>query len=575
MEENPLQVSTVLGLEIGSINTRAFLFDVVEESYRLIASAVAPSTHIEPVFDIGEAIFEVFSRLQDVTGRVFLDHDANLMVPSQPGGEGIDCLVATTSCVPELKLAIFGLLNEVSIDSARKLANSTYAKIVETVSINDRRPYSSQLDAVIAAQPDLVLFAGGTDNGANRSLQRIAELISTALRVSPRSNRPQVLFCGNPALAEPMQKLFERSTKVYIADNLRPSLQEELLEPAANELNQMILEKTYERIGGLQRIVPLCSVSPRLSNQSFHRVIRFLAQQYDPAKGVLGLDIGATYSIASYANRVTSSLNTFHLGMGEGMVELLQRSKTQEISQWLDQTLSPDEIRDYLWQHSLYPNSLASSPLELSIELAAARQILQIMLRELTLRDAIPSTRFEPIVVSGSVLTRTATPAQSLLAILDGIQPLGITPVILDKHGVAATLGTVAEIAPLLSVQVLQSSAFTNLATVVNINSRARRGATVSEARLVYSDGNTAEVEVKQGSIAVLPLASGSKGQLYLRPVRRTEIEDAGISAEPLQVTGGVCGVVLDARGRPLKLPADEQLRIEHLKEWESLLSHQ
>ena len=82
-------------------------------------------------------------------------------------------------------------------------------------------------------------------------------------------------------------------------------------------------------------------------------------------------------------------------------------------------------------------------------------------------------------------------------------------------------------------------------------------------------------MEVKQGSIAVLPLASGSKGQLYLRPVRRTEIEDAGISAEPLQVTGGVCGVVLDARGRPLKLPADEQLRIEHLKEWESLLSHQ
>jgi hypothetical protein len=337
----------------------------------------------------------------------------------------------------------------------------------------------------------------------------------------------------------------------------------------------MILEKTYERIGGLQRIVPLCSVSPRLSNQSFHRVIRFLAQQYDPAKGVLGLDIGATYSIASYANRVTSSLNTFHLGMGEGMVEVLQRSKIQEISQWLDQILLPDEIRDYLWQRSLYPNSLASSPLELSIELAAVRQILQIMMRELTLRDAIPSTRFEPIVVSGSVLTRTATPAQSLLAILDGIQPLGITPVILDKHGVAATLGTLAEIAPLLSVQVLESSAFTNLATVVNINSRARRGATVSEARLVYSDGKAAEVEVKQGSIAVLPLASGSKGQLYLRPVRRTEIEDAGISAEPLQVTGGVCGVGLDARGRPLKLPADEQLRIEHLKEWESLLSHQ
>jgi len=575
MEENPLQISTVVGLEIGSINTRAFLFDVVEESYRLIASAVTPSTHIEPVFDIGDAIFEVLSRLQDVTGRVFLDHDANLIVPSQPGGEGIDCLVTTTSCVPDLKLAIFGLLNEVSMDSARKLANASYARIVEAISINDHRPYSAQLDAIVAAQPDLILFAGGTDNGANRSLQRIADLISTALRVLPRSNRPPVLFCGNPALADPMRQLFERHTKVRVADNLRPSLQEEVLEPAELELNEMIVEKTYEKVGGLQRIVPLCSISPRLSNHSFHRVIRFLGQKYDPAKGVLGVDIGATYSVASYANRVTSTLNTFHLGMGEGMADVLQGSKIQEISQWLDQPVPEDEVRDYLWQRSLYPNSLASSPLELSIELAAARRILQLIMRELNLRDACPSTRFEPILMSGSVLTRTATPAQSLLAILDGIQPQGISPVILDKHGVAATLGTLAEITPLLSVQVLESSAFTNLATVVNITSRARRGVTVSVARLDYSDGHTAEVEVKQGSIAVLPLPSGSKAQLYLKPVRRTEIEEVDSIAEPVLVNGGVCGVVLDARGRPLKMPADEQHRIALLKEWESLLNHQ
>jgi len=94
-------------------------------------------------------------------------------------------------------------------------------------------------------------------------------------------------------------------------------------------------------------------------------------------------------------------------------------------------------------------------------------------------------------------------------------------------------------------------------------------------ARLDYSDGHTSEVEVKQGSIAVLPLPSGSKAQLYLKPVRRTEIEEVDSSAEPVLVNGGVCGVVLDARGRPLKMPADEQHRIALLKEWESLLNHQ
>jgi len=37
-------------------------------------------------------------------------------------------------------------------------------------------------------------------------------------------------------------------------------------------------------------------------------------------------------------------------------------------------------------------------------------------------------------------------------------------------------------------------------------------------------------------------------------------------------VQGGVCGVVVDARGRPIVLPEDQGRRIELLKEWEFLL---
>jgi hypothetical protein len=100
------QLMSVIGVEIGSVNTRAFLFDLVEDSYRLIASSVSPSTYAEPVFDVGDAIFEVISRLEEVTGRVFFDHEGNLMMPSQPNGEGIDHFVLTTSCVPEINLVV-------------------------------------------------------------------------------------------------------------------------------------------------------------------------------------------------------------------------------------------------------------------------------------------------------------------------------------------------------------------------------------------------------------------------------------------------------------------------------------
>ncbi|HOW92616.1 MAG TPA: hypothetical protein PK883_09895, partial [Anaerolineaceae bacterium] len=146
-------------------------------------------------------------------------------------------------------------------------------------------------------------------------------------------------------------------------------------------------------------------------------------------------------------------------------------------------------------------------------------------------------------------------------------------PLILDKHGIMPILGAIAEFNPLLAVQVLESTAFTNLATVVNISSKVRRGEPVLSARLDYVDGKYSEVELKQGSITFLPLPSGTTGRLKINMLRRGEIEEISLSGEPIKVNGGVCGLVLDARGRPLKLPADDEARQTLIKEWEILQS--
>lgn len=565
------QVMSVIGVEIGSVNTRAFLFDVVEDNYRLIASAISPSTYAEPVFDVGDAIYEVISRLQEVTGRVFFDHEANLLMPTQPNGEGIDHFVLTTSCVPEINLVVFGLLNEVSLESGRRLGYATYAQVVEAIGLNDRRPLHIQLDAVLGARPDLILLTGGTDGGANRSLVRNAELVGSVLQILPRESSPQVLYCGNSALADELRNSIDRFTNVRVARNIRPSLEKEILEPALDQLNELIMEKTFEKVGGLKRISALSSLPPQLSNQGFHRVIRLLGQIYDPAKGVLGIDLGGSFTLASYANSRTSSLNTFNYGLGAGISELLERTDICEINRWLTEPMTEDDARDYLQQRSLYPQDLARTPGELALELAAARQVLRLVMRDLATRATSLTTRFEPIVLSGSALNRTVTPVQSLLTILDGIQPLGILPLILDKHGVMPILGVIAEINPELVVQVLDSSAFINLATVVNVDAKARQGASVLHARLDYADGSFKETEVKQGSITTLPLGSNTSGQLQLRMLRRGEIEDTAVPNEPIKVRGGICGLVLDARGRPLKLPADDEKRQTLLKEWESL----
>jgi len=85
-------------------------------------------------------------------------------------------------------------------------------------------------------------------------------------------------------------------------------------------------------------------------------------------------------------------------------------------------------------------------------------------------------------------------------------------------------------------------------------------------------DGSYLDAEVKQGSIISLPLAQGMSAELEVHMLRRGEIEEFAITSEPVKVRGGVCGVVLDARGRPVKLSAQDDVRRARLKEWENLL---
>jgi len=54
-----------------------------------------------------------------------------------------------------------GLLEDISTESAKNLASTTYAQVVETMSLNDRRKTVARLDTILQRKPDLIVVAGG------------------------------------------------------------------------------------------------------------------------------------------------------------------------------------------------------------------------------------------------------------------------------------------------------------------------------------------------------------------------------------------------------------------------------
>ncbi len=568
MTTSSVDVESILVLDIGSVHTRSLLFDTVDGQYRFIAAGMAPSTLSAPYFDIGEGIHQSLLKLQAITARSFLDHDMQLILPSAMDGSGVDRLMVIFSAGPELQFVTMGLLEDVSLASATHLAQTMFGRVVEEIGLNDRRHPEAQIDAILKADPDLIIFAGGSDKGATRSIAKLVELLLFYLRCVPEEKRPEVLYAGNSSLANRIKEILGRLAHLHTAPNVRPTIDQEDLNPATDILAQVIGTIRGNQIGGFDSLGKIASTPPIPTCHGMGRMIAFLSKIYDSHKGVLGVDLGSTHTTVAAAVGGNLTLNTYPVGMGSGAPEILNGNGVENITRWLPIHIPDDVVLDYIHQKSLYPAMVPMSLETLAIEQAITRQALYTAMdRMLTSRPDMVMG-FEPILVSGTTLTQYSSHGQSLLTLLDGLQPMGVTTLLLDTNGLLPALGVIAPHNPQLAVQVLESSAFVNLGTAICVSSDARYGTPLMTIKLDYG-GNQTQIEIRQGAITSLPVRPGQIVNVHINPLRKLTIDPKHMDrSRSFKVIGGICGTVIDARNRPLGLPRDDARRRDLLKKW-------
>ena len=570
--------NSILAVDVGATNTRAVMFDVVEGEYRFVASGLAPSTAEAPFKDVGEGVRNAIINLQMVVGKPLLDDSRNLITPSQSNGSGVDVFVVTISAGPPIKTALVGLLKDVSLESGRRLIESTYARIVETISLNDRRKPEQQIDNLLRAQPDLIVITGGTDGGASRSIQKLLEPIGLASFILPKEKIPVVLFAGNEKIAEEVKTLIGSfASALHVSPNVRPSLETEDLEPARSELARMVVNIRKRQVKGVD-LLDLWSGGHMLPTAyAAGRMVRFLAKVYSADKGILSVDLGPSAAVISAGFKNKFTLGVYpQFGLGENLAGLLNYTTLEDILRWSPLAISEDVLRDYLYQKALYPSTIPSTKEDLALSQVVARQVLYLSMQSanpdfprkaLRIKPML-APLFEPILAGGGVLSGASHPSQSLLLLLDSIQPVGVTTVILDQNNLLPLLGAVAAQNSILPVQVIDSGVFLSLGTVVVPVVSANFGVPILRATMKYENGSEVRVDLKYGNIETLPLPGGEVGKLTIRCLHGADVGFGSGRGGTLSVTGGALGVVFDGRGRPLSLPADAGRRHELIKKW-------
>ncbi len=583
MTEDYMSIESILALDCGSTSTQALLIDLVDGMYRLVARAETPSTIEPPWNDVLASVRQAVAQLTEVTGWPLANERGQIISPRHQRG-GVDALVVTSSASGPVRLVLVGVMQDVSLASARRALCTTYAVADGLVSL-DRQDIpnhsanddiQAQVDLIQKLRPDAIVIVGGVDGGASRPVLQAAEAAAIGSFAIPQSDRPRIIYAGNAELRAEIAEIVGAEAELRAVDNVRPSLELENAGPLQAEIEELYRQRKLERLPGLSTLSSWSPVQIVPTARAFAYSIHYLARV--DGINVLGVDVGG--GSATLAAVVDDEVNLHvrsDVGLSYNAARLLEQVPVSSIARWLPFELDAVSIRNMLENKSIRYRTVPQTREELLLEQAAAREILRLMLDDLMpcwprsaarlYREFLP--KFHLIVGAGGVLTNTPSFGQAALILLDALQPVGVSGMVLDRFRLMAPLAATAMVNPLAAANVIERDTLLNLGTVVAPVGTAREGEIALTFKVEYEDGRVLEVEVPYGSLEVIPLPVGQTADLELRPTRHFDV-GLGTRGQPgtTKVEGGLIGIIIDARGRPLPIADDPGIQRERMQRW-------
>jgi hypothetical protein len=559
---------TYLSLDIGKSQTQAWLFAQRNGTWALQGSSSVP-TAIE-----GDGT-EFRKSIQTLLSQIEQPHEVRLLddrgqITNLRRLEGAPAFIGLTlSAGKPIRTAVIGLSEAYSIAPLRRLVSLFNCEVVLEVNLQENLNATAQLERLLTSDIELYIIGGGANGGAQKALKAAIENLRLVYHLIPRAVRPQIVYCGNQELAEYAQNEIEAGIDMHLANNIQTYPGEE--DPT---LVWKAMLKAFERLR-LQQIAGLAEIVSDLHTQvipgdfSAGRMVRFLEQSSENGKGVLMLRV-ETDSVSVIAARDQKLSGISHrLQVDDAVLETARGLSSQLIDS--------NSFATYIYNRTLFLDYTPATLEDLSIEQAWARVRVREALNALQKLDPDfgynPSLglmrAYEPIILSGSEMQR-ALPHQGLMIALDSVLPHGITTILQDEQQLLTALGSLAPIEPLLPVQVMDEEVFTNLATVVTVDTPAAEGQKVLHIEVDEGEQMPRLYhKIQMGDLKRIETLANSKTELYLAP---EDESDVGMGIPGLGgwvgVTDSKVGVVIDARGRPLSLPVDENARAEALRNW-------
>jgi uncharacterized protein (TIGR01319 family) len=591
---HPLNV--IVATDCGSTTTKAILIEKVGEEYRQTYRGEAPTTVEAPFEDVTRGVLNAIAEIEELSGRTILDGD-RIITPNQAAQgdpkRGVDIYVSTSSAGGGLQMMVTGVVQNMTGESAQRAALGAGAIVIDVLASNDGRLPYEKIERIRTMRPDMILMSGGTDGGAVTHVVEMAEYIAAA---DPRPRfgstyRLPLVYAGNTDARPQIKTILGEKTALDFADNIRPVLERENLAPARNKIHDLFLEHVMQQAPGYKKLIEMAGAPIMPTPAAVGVIMETIAKR--EGINLIGVDIGgATTDVFSVFNGLFNRTVSANLGMSYSISNVLAEAGLDNIMRWVPFTIDEQTLRNRIKNKMVRPTTIPQSLDELQIEHAIAREALRLALihhkslatglkgiqQERTISDVfeqrtsgktlIDLLKLDLIVGSGGILSHAPRRIQSMLMMVDAYEPLGVTTLSVDSIFMMPHLGVLSTVNEQAATDVFVRDCMVYLGTCIAPIGQGKDGERCADYEIALPDGRIEKGQLAFGDLKLFALTREQQATVTMQPAKQVDLGNGPGQSFTKTVKGGVVGLMLDGRGRPLQLPGEQAARVAMLTRW-------
>ncbi|MGI6357238.1 MAG: glutamate mutase L [Bacillota bacterium] len=546
--------------------TTAVLVQEIDGRVSLLARGEARTT-LDPEGDVTLGVLQAVAQVEEASGWVLRSTrpSSGLICPVDEDGNGVDQVLVTSSVGGGLQMMVAGLVRIMTADSAERAALGAGANVLDVISIDDGRMPYERIQRMRELKPDMFLFGGGVDQGNVSDVLEFAQEIQQAgLSFMP------IVYAGNTYARTAVSEILGTDYELHMVENMRPVLEEEVLEPTRQRIHQLYMRHVVSKGPGFARLASWASRPIMPSTGAISRLAQTVAAQ--EAIDLLAVHVGSSTTdvFSVFDGRFTRTVSA-DLGLGYSIANVAVKAGSHNLLRWLPGNQSHHQLMDYLRNKMLSPVSEPTEQLDGLTQQAAAREAMRLALQEHRQRatslrgvrrqrdvsaifnqvgsdvSIVDMLRLQLIIASASVFAWTDDQT-SVRILLDGLLPQGITTLAIDQQATSPHFGVLASVAPEIGHRAFMHHGLRYLGVAVCPVGAVDKAGTCLSLIATGVDGQEEVREFGSEQLAFIPLRAGERA--VLQPHVSLDIGAGRGRRQTVLMIESSCGLIIDTRKR-------------------------